>query len=75
MSKASKIVLFFSIATGFCLRLYRVGAKPFWVNELGVAIAAMTHKLADALNFARGHGMAMSLSGPGSPLASLGFTS
>jgi hypothetical protein len=52
MSKASKIILFLSIATGFSLRLYRVGAKPFWVDQLGVAIAARTHKLANALNFA-----------------------
>lgn len=75
MSKASKLVLFLSIAIGFCLRLYRIGAKPFWVDELGPAIVAMTHKLADVLNFAHGHVMAMPLSGPGGLLASLGFTS
>jgi dolichyl-phosphate-mannose-protein mannosyltransferase len=61
MTKTSKILLCLIIFTGLGLRLYRIGAKPFWVDELGVAIAAMTPTLADALNVAHGHVMAMPL--------------
>lgn len=61
MSKANKVILFSIVALGFCLRLYRVGAKTFWVDELGVAIAATMPTLAAALEYARGHVMAMPL--------------
>ena len=61
MSKASKLILFVIIAIGLCLRLYRIGAKLFWVDELGVAFAAMMPSLGDALKFTHGHVMAMPL--------------
>jgi len=61
MSRPSKLILFVILAIGLSLRLYRIGAKPFWVDELGVAFAAMMPTLGDALKFAHGHVMAMPL--------------
>jgi uncharacterized membrane protein len=61
MSRPSKLILFVILAIGLSLRLYRIGEKPFWVDELGVAFAAMMPSLGDALKFAHGHVMAMPL--------------
>jgi hypothetical protein len=61
MSRSSKLILFAILALGLSLRLYRIGAKPFWVDELGVAFAAMMPNLGNALEFAHGHVMAMPL--------------
>lgn len=60
-SKQHNIFLFSIIAMGFWLRFYRIGTNLFWVDELGVARAAMMPTLAEALNYAHGHVMAMPL--------------
>jgi 4-amino-4-deoxy-L-arabinose transferase-like glycosyltransferase len=46
---------------GFLLRIYQIGADSFWIDEVGVAIAGSRPTLAEALEIARGHIMAMPL--------------
>jgi uncharacterized membrane protein len=52
---------FLILALGLALRLFQIGADGFWVDELGVAQAALAPSLADALKVAQGHVMAMPL--------------
>jgi 4-amino-4-deoxy-L-arabinose transferase-like glycosyltransferase len=47
------------IFLGLFLRLYHLGSSSLWFDEAGVAMAAAGRSLADALNIARSHVMAM----------------
>lgn len=60
MQRYRQHISFWIIYTlGFALRLFQLGSKDFWVDELGVAQAAFAPTLQQAVAVARSHVMAM----------------
>ena len=56
-----KVLLLLILGLGFCLRIYQLGKDPFWIDELGVAMAAFQSSVGETIAYAQNHIMAMPL--------------
>lgn len=58
---SSKFALLILIVLGLGLRIYQLGVDSFWIDEVGVALAAQSPSPGEALRISHNHVMAMPL--------------